>query len=45
MIKHDWEHSKPLDLTHEGLPAELEGYDENVSEDLALETAQQKKNS
>ena len=43
VLKHDWEHSRPLDLTDEGLMAELEGYDENVVEDLALESAQQKK--
>lgn len=45
VLKHDWEHSRPLDLSDEGLLSELERYDENVVEDLALETAQQKKNS
>ncbi len=44
VLKHDWEHSRPLDLTDEGLLAELEGVDENVVEDLALESAQRKKN-
>ena len=44
VLKHDWEHSRPLDLSDEGLLSELERYDENVVEDLALESAQQKKN-
>jgi cardiolipin synthase A/B len=43
VLKLDWEHSRPLDLTDEGLMAELKGYDDNVVEDLALEPAQQKK--
>ncbi len=34
----DWENSHPLDLTDEGLLAELEDYDENAAEDLALDT-------
>ena len=33
----DWKNSVPLDLTDEGLVAELEDYDENASEDLALD--------
>jgi cardiolipin synthase A/B len=33
----DWKNSVPLDLTDEGLKAELEDYDENASEDLALD--------
>ena len=37
VIRHDWENSRPLDLTDEGLLAELEDYDENVAEDLAIE--------
>jgi cardiolipin synthase len=37
-VAHDWENSRPLDLTDEGLMAELEQYDPNVEEDLALET-------
>ena len=32
----DWKNSHPLDLTDEGLLAELEDYDENAAEDLAL---------
>jgi phosphatidylserine/phosphatidylglycerophosphate/cardiolipin synthase-like enzyme len=37
-VRHDWENSKLLDLSDEGLLAELEEYDPNVAEDLALET-------
>ena len=33
----DWDHSRPLDLTDKGLLEELEGYDENVAEDLAIQ--------
>ena len=33
----DWKNSHPLDLTDEGLLAELQDYDENASEDLALD--------
>ena len=33
----DWKNSHPLDLTDEGLLAELEDYDDNAAEDLALE--------
>ena len=33
----DWRNSHPLDLTDEGLLAELEDYDDNAAEDLALE--------
>jgi len=32
----DWKNSHPLDLTDEGLMAELEDYDDNAAEDLAL---------
>jgi len=39
VLRHDWENSRSLDLTDEGLLAELEDYDDNVVEDLALETA------
>lgn len=35
-LRHDWENSRPLDLTDEGLLAELEQYDSNVAEDLAI---------
>ena len=37
-VRHDWENSKLLDLSDAGLLAELEQYDPNVAEDLALET-------
>ncbi len=36
VVHHDWENSHPLDLTDEGLMAELEKGDDNVVEDLAL---------
>jgi cardiolipin synthase A/B len=35
-LHHDWENSKPLDLSDAGLLAELKDYDPNVAEDLAL---------
>jgi cardiolipin synthase A/B len=36
-LHHDWENSRPLDLTDAGLLAELKEYDANVVEDLALD--------
>lgn len=36
VLHQDWENSKPIDLTDEGLLADLEDVDENVAEDLAL---------
>ncbi len=36
VVHQDWENSHPLDLTDEGLMAELEEQDDNVVEDLAL---------
>jgi cardiolipin synthase A/B len=36
ILQHDWEHSHPLDLSDAGLLAELEKYDPNVREDLAI---------
>ena len=33
----DWKNSHPLDLTDEGLLAELEDLDENASKDLAFD--------
>jgi cardiolipin synthase A/B len=36
VLHHDWENSRPIDLTDEGLLADLEDVDENVGEDLAL---------
>jgi phosphatidylserine/phosphatidylglycerophosphate/cardiolipin synthase-like enzyme len=35
-LKEDWENSHPLDLSDEGLLAELQEYDPNVKEDLAI---------
>jgi cardiolipin synthase A/B len=43
VLRQDWENSRSLDLTDEGLLAELGDYDENVVEDLALEPAQHRK--
>ncbi len=37
VVHRDWENSHPLDLTDEGLLAELEDTDSNVAEDLALD--------
>lgn len=36
ILHHDWENSHPLDLSDEGLLAELESRDPNVKEDLAI---------
>jgi cardiolipin synthase len=36
VLRHDWENSHPLDLSDAGLLAELEQYDPNVKEDLAI---------
>jgi cardiolipin synthase A/B len=38
-LEQDWENSHPLDLSDEGLFAELEKYDPNVKEDLAIGAA------
>lgn len=38
MAHDDWEHSRELDLTDDGLMAELKDMDTNVAEDLALES-------
>ncbi|HXC97555.1 MAG TPA: phospholipase D-like domain-containing protein [Edaphobacter sp.] len=35
-LKQDWDNSHPLDLSDEGLLAELKDYDPNVKEDLAI---------
>ncbi|HKD84365.1 MAG TPA: phospholipase D-like domain-containing protein [Terriglobales bacterium] len=37
VVHHDWKNSRPLDLSDEGLLAELEDKDSNVMEDLALD--------
>ena len=38
VVHRDWKNSRPLDLTDDGLMAELEDRDDNVVEDLALDT-------
>ena len=40
----DWKNSHPLDLTDEGLLAELQDYDEKAAEDLALDPKEEKHN-
>jgi len=42
VVHADWENSRPLDLTDEGLHSELEDLDENAAEDLALENHHRK---
>jgi cardiolipin synthase len=37
IARHDWEHSHPLDLTDEGLMAELKDHKMQGAEDLAIE--------
>jgi cardiolipin synthase len=37
VVHHDWEKSRPMDLTDEGLLAELEDKDKHVAEDLAIQ--------
>ena len=44
VAKHDWKHSHPLDLTDEGLFADLEDRLEGSSEKLALDVKAKKKN-
>jgi phosphatidylserine/phosphatidylglycerophosphate/cardiolipin synthase-like enzyme len=43
VVHSDWENSKPIDLTDEGLLADLEEVDENVAADLALANHKKKK--
>jgi cardiolipin synthase len=43
-LKEDWANSHPLDLSDEGLFAELKGYDPNVKEDLAIGGGKHHKN-
>ena len=38
----DWKNSHPLDLSGDGLMAELEDYDESAAEDLAIGTHDEK---
>jgi len=40
----DWKNSHPLDLSDEGLMAELEDYDQSAAEDLAIGTHGEKQN-
>ncbi len=44
VLHQDWENSKSIDLSDEGLLADLEEVDENVREDLALGDHAKKKN-
>jgi len=37
VVHHDWHDSRPLDLTDDGLLADLEGTDATAAEDLALD--------
>ena len=41
IVHRDWKNSRPLDLTDDGLMAELEDTDDNVAEDLALDCRSQ----
>jgi phosphatidylserine/phosphatidylglycerophosphate/cardiolipin synthase-like enzyme len=43
VVHRDWENSKPIDLTDEGLLADLADVDENVTGDLALGNHKKKK--
>ena len=38
VARHDWEHSHPLDLSDDGLRADLEGRIEGGAERLAIDT-------
>ena len=42
VVHHDWEHSHPLDLSDEGLLADLEDREEDAAEKLALDTGKKK---
>jgi len=41
-VHHDWENSKPLDLSDEGLLEELKDYDPDVVEDLGIGSPRKK---
>src|SRR5207249_1436046 len=43
VAEHDWEHSRPLDLSDEGLHADLESEDGDAAEILALDAGTGKK--
>lgn len=41
-LEHDWENSKPLDLSDEGLLEDLKNYDPDIVEDLGISQHQRK---
>lgn len=42
VVREDWKNSRAIDLTDEGLMADLEDIDDNLVEDLALENVKKK---
>jgi cardiolipin synthase len=42
VLQEDWSNSRPLDLSDEGLAAELKSYDPNVDEDLGIAEGKRK---
>jgi phosphatidylserine/phosphatidylglycerophosphate/cardiolipin synthase-like enzyme len=42
IVRHDWENSRPLDLSDEGLLADLEDHDMEGAQDLGLEVGKKK---
>jgi cardiolipin synthase A/B len=43
IVKHDWKHSRPLDLTDEGLLAELEQHNIEAANELAIGVGRKKR--
>jgi cardiolipin synthase len=43
IVRHDWKHSHPLDLTDEGLLAELERHKIDAADELAIDCAPKKR--
>jgi cardiolipin synthase len=43
IVHHDWKHSHPLDLTDEGLMADLDEVDSELAEKLALNVSKEKR--
>jgi cardiolipin synthase A/B len=43
IAQHDWKHSHPLDLTDEGLLAEMQEHHVDVTEELALDSGRRKR--
>jgi phosphatidylserine/phosphatidylglycerophosphate/cardiolipin synthase-like enzyme len=41
-VQHDWDNSRPLDLSDEGLLKELKDYDTDVAEDLGIDDVKHK---